>query len=152
MPSAFDPPLDYAAVGFISGLEVHQQLLTERKLFCQCPAGRYTRTHDGTVLRHMRPTSQEPARDVGRFRTRKRPLSSPLRNSTRHSRPARYPQRNKNPMKSEYVLEAREVSKSFGGLKALSVDGETVYRVPSLSLPAGAYASGAASAKWACES
>jgi glutamyl-tRNA(Gln) amidotransferase subunit E len=54
-----DPPLDYAAVGLISGLEVHQQLLTEKKLFCQCPAGRYTRTHDGTVLRHMRPTLSE---------------------------------------------------------------------------------------------
>jgi glutamyl-tRNA(Gln) amidotransferase subunit E len=54
-----EPPLDYAAVGLISGLEVHQQLLTERKLFCQCPAGRYTRTHDGTVLRHMRPTLSE---------------------------------------------------------------------------------------------
>lgn len=54
-----DPPLDYAAVGLISGLEVHQQLLTERKLFCHCPAGRYTRTHDGTVLRHMRPTLSE---------------------------------------------------------------------------------------------
>ena len=26
---------------------------------CQCPAGRYTRTHDGTVLRHMRPTLSE---------------------------------------------------------------------------------------------
>ncbi len=59
MTLALDPPLDYAAVGFISGLEVHQQLLTERKLFCQCPAGRYTRTHDGTVLRHMRPTLSE---------------------------------------------------------------------------------------------
>jgi glutamyl-tRNA(Gln) amidotransferase subunit E len=59
MTSALDPPLDYAAVGLISGLEVHQQLLTERKLFCQCPAGRYTRTHDGTVLRHMRPTLSE---------------------------------------------------------------------------------------------
>lgn len=53
------PPLDYAAVGLISGLEVHQQLLTEKKLFCQCPAGRYTKTHDGTVLRHMRPTLSE---------------------------------------------------------------------------------------------
>ncbi len=59
MTSPLDPPLDYAAVGLISGLEVHQQLLTERKLFCQCPAGRYTRTHDGTVLRHMRPTLSE---------------------------------------------------------------------------------------------
>ena len=57
--NALDPPLDYAAVGLISGLEVHQQLLTDRKLFCHCPAGRYTRTHDGTVLRHMRPTLSE---------------------------------------------------------------------------------------------
>ncbi|HUL78749.1 MAG TPA: Glu-tRNA(Gln) amidotransferase subunit GatE [Vicinamibacteria bacterium] len=59
MTSALEPPLDYAAVGFMSGLEVHQQLLTDRKLFCHCPAGRYTRTHDGTVLRHMRPTLSE---------------------------------------------------------------------------------------------
>jgi glutamyl-tRNA(Gln) amidotransferase subunit E len=56
---AFDAPLDYAAVGLVCGLEVHQQLLTERKLFCHCPAGRYTRSHDGTVLRHMRPTLSE---------------------------------------------------------------------------------------------
>ena len=54
-----DETLDYAEVGLIAGLEVHQQLLTERKLFCQCPTGRYTRTHDGTVLRHMRPTLSE---------------------------------------------------------------------------------------------
>ncbi|HXK09471.1 MAG TPA: Glu-tRNA(Gln) amidotransferase subunit GatE [Vicinamibacteria bacterium] len=59
MTCRLEPPLDYAAVGLMSGLEVHQQLLTERKLFCQCPAGRYTRTHDGTVLRHMRPTLSE---------------------------------------------------------------------------------------------
>lgn len=51
--------VDYAAVGLICGLEVHQQLLTERKLFCRCPAGCYTREHDGTVLRHMRPTLSE---------------------------------------------------------------------------------------------
>ena len=56
---AFDEPLDYDAVGLVCGLEVHQQLLTERKLFCHCPAGRYTRAHDGTVLRHMRPTLSE---------------------------------------------------------------------------------------------
>jgi glutamyl-tRNA(Gln) amidotransferase subunit E len=54
-----DETLDCAAVGLIAGLEVHQQLLTDRKLFCHCPAGRYTRTHDGTVLRHMRPTLSE---------------------------------------------------------------------------------------------
>ncbi|MCG6923955.1 MAG: Glu-tRNA(Gln) amidotransferase subunit GatE [Acidobacteria bacterium] len=57
--SAEDDVLDYAAVGLIAGLEVHQQLLTERKLFCHCPAGRYTRAHDGVVLRHMRPTLSE---------------------------------------------------------------------------------------------
>lgn len=51
--------LDYDAVGFMSGLEVHQQLLTEHKLFCRCPAGLYTRDHDGEVLRHMRPTLSE---------------------------------------------------------------------------------------------
>ncbi len=59
MTSCLEPSLDYAAVGLVCGLEVHQQLLTERKLFCHCPAGRYTRTHDGTVLRHMRPTLSE---------------------------------------------------------------------------------------------
>jgi glutamyl-tRNA(Gln) amidotransferase subunit E len=57
--TAEDDVLDYAAVGLIAGLEVHQQLLTEQKLFCHCPAGRYSRTHDGVVLRHMRPTLSE---------------------------------------------------------------------------------------------
>jgi len=52
-------PLDYESVGFISGLEVHQLLHTREKLFCRCPAGIYTTTHDGEVLRHMRPTLSE---------------------------------------------------------------------------------------------
>ncbi len=51
--------LDYESVGLISGLEVHQQLLTREKLFCRCPAGLYTESHDGEVLRHMRPTLSE---------------------------------------------------------------------------------------------
>ncbi len=51
--------IDYDEVGFKAGLEVHQQLLTATKLFCRCPAGLYTREHDGTVLRHMRPTLSE---------------------------------------------------------------------------------------------
>ncbi len=57
--SPADDDIDYGAVGLISGLEVHQQLLTTRKLFCNCPAGHYTEHHDGTVLRHMRPTLSE---------------------------------------------------------------------------------------------
>lgn len=70
-----DGTLDYAAVGFICGLEVHQQLLTEHKMFCRCPAGRYTETHDGTVFRHMRPTLSELGEYDGtalmEFKTRK---------------------------------------------------------------------------------
>jgi glutamyl-tRNA(Gln) amidotransferase subunit E len=50
---------DYASVGFRCGLEVHQQLLTGRKLFCRCPAGRYSWGYDAQILRHMRPTLSE---------------------------------------------------------------------------------------------
>jgi glutamyl-tRNA(Gln) amidotransferase subunit E len=49
----------YADLGLMSGLEVHQQLLTSRKLFCRCPAGRYSTDHHAEVLRHMRPTLSE---------------------------------------------------------------------------------------------
>lgn len=52
-------PEDYAAVGFKSGLEIHQQLLTEKKLFCRCPAGKYSEKYDAEILRHMRPTLSE---------------------------------------------------------------------------------------------
>ncbi len=50
---------DYAAVGFKSGLEIHQQLLTDKKLFCRCPAGKYSKHYDAEILRHMRPTLSE---------------------------------------------------------------------------------------------
>ena len=50
---------DYKLVGFKSGLEIHQQLYTERKLFCRCPAGLYNHNFDAEILRHMRPTLSE---------------------------------------------------------------------------------------------
>ncbi len=67
---------EYAALGFRCGLEIHQQLLTVRKLFCRCPAGRYNRdTHDAEILRHMRPTLSEMGEYDGtalmEFKTRK---------------------------------------------------------------------------------
>ncbi|MCH8823940.1 MAG: Glu-tRNA(Gln) amidotransferase subunit GatE [Planctomycetes bacterium] len=50
---------DYAEIGLMCGLEVHQQLLTDTKLFCRCPAGHYSSDYDAEVLRHMRPTLSE---------------------------------------------------------------------------------------------
>jgi glutamyl-tRNA(Gln) amidotransferase subunit E len=50
---------DYKTIGFKSGLEIHQQLLTEKKLFCRCPAGKYSKDYDAEILRHMRPTLSE---------------------------------------------------------------------------------------------
>jgi glutamyl-tRNA(Gln) amidotransferase subunit E len=51
--------VDWKAVGLKSGLEIHQQLKTERKLFCRCPAGHFSEKVDAKVLRHMRPTLSE---------------------------------------------------------------------------------------------
>ncbi|MBI3126886.1 MAG: Glu-tRNA(Gln) amidotransferase GatDE subunit E [Candidatus Tectomicrobia bacterium] len=69
------PKLDYEALGFRSGLEVHYQLLTDRKLFCSCPAGRYSTRFDAEILRHMRPTLSELGEYDGtalmEFKTRK---------------------------------------------------------------------------------
>jgi len=68
-------PADYAAIGFISGLEVHQQLATARKLFCRCPAGHRATRVDAKILRHMRPTLSElgkyDACALMEFKTRK---------------------------------------------------------------------------------
>ncbi len=51
----------YDSIGFMSGLEVHQQLLTKEKLFCHCPAGIFQKVneYDAEVIRHMRPTLSE---------------------------------------------------------------------------------------------
>ncbi len=50
---------DYRELGLKVGLEIHQQLLTEKKLFCRCPAGKYSEAYDAEILRHMRPTLSE---------------------------------------------------------------------------------------------
>lgn len=67
---------DYDRIGFKSGLEVHQQLLTRRKLFCNCPAGIFQGDkYDAELIRHMRPTLSELGEYDGtalmEFKTRK---------------------------------------------------------------------------------
>ena len=68
---------DYDRIGFMSGLEVHQQLDTKEKLFCRCPAGIYQKPDefDAEVIRHMRPTLSELGEYDGtalmEFKTRK---------------------------------------------------------------------------------
>lgn len=68
---------DYNRIGFMSGLEVHQQLLTKEKLFCHCPAGKFNHSddYDAELIRHMRPTLSELGEYDGtalmEFKTRK---------------------------------------------------------------------------------
>ncbi len=70
-------PDDWQRIGFMSGLEVHQQLNTGEKLFCRCPAGIYNHHEDfdGELIRHMRPTLSEMGEYDGtalmEFKTRK---------------------------------------------------------------------------------
>lgn len=67
----------YKRIGFMSGLEVHQQLKTKNKLFCNCPAGVFKddQTYDAEIIRHMRPTLSELGEYDGtalmEFKTRK---------------------------------------------------------------------------------
>ncbi|MBU8923326.1 MAG: Glu-tRNA(Gln) amidotransferase subunit GatE [Bacteroidales bacterium] len=66
---------DYQAIGMKSGLEIHQQLDTEKKLFCRCPIKPYSDVFDAEILRHMRPTLSELGEYDGtalmEFKTRK---------------------------------------------------------------------------------
>ena len=97
MPNSFDPvknyektkkivgyipkhkakPELYTKLGFKCGLEIHQQLKTEKKLFCRCPAGDYQNKsdYDAEIIRHMRPTLSELGEYDGtalmEFKTRK---------------------------------------------------------------------------------
>ncbi len=51
---------DYKKLGLKCGLEIHQQLDTEKKLFCRCPAKlQGTREPDFTINRKMRPVLGE---------------------------------------------------------------------------------------------
>jgi len=49
----------YKDLGFKCGLEIHQQLDTEKKLFCRCKTVLHNEKPDATILRHMRPTLSE---------------------------------------------------------------------------------------------
>lgn len=76
-PRKDTPPDTYQKLGFMCGLEVHQQLKTAKKLFCHCPAGVYQKdgSYDGELVRHMRPTLSEMGGYDGtalmEFKTRK---------------------------------------------------------------------------------
>ncbi|MEM2102067.1 MAG: Glu-tRNA(Gln) amidotransferase subunit GatE [Candidatus Bathyarchaeia archaeon] len=51
--------VDYAKVGLKAGLEIHQQLDTSAKLFCNCPPKLFTEGPTITFLRRLRPTQSE---------------------------------------------------------------------------------------------
>jgi len=62
--------------GFKCGLEIHQQLNTSNKLFCNCPSGYRNDAPDAEIIRHMRPTLSELGEYDGtalmEFKTKKR--------------------------------------------------------------------------------
>ena len=66
----------FQELGFKCGLEIHQQLLTKTKLFCNCPTGYRNDMPDAEIIRHMRPTLSELGEYDGtalmEFKTKKR--------------------------------------------------------------------------------
>jgi len=59
MPNTAGNRDEWQQMNFRCGLEIHHQILTEKKLFCHCPAGVYTDEWHAEALRHMRPTLSE---------------------------------------------------------------------------------------------
>ncbi len=51
--------IDYAKAGLKVGLEIHQQLNTQEKLFCSCPPQLFREEPEITFLRRLRPTQSE---------------------------------------------------------------------------------------------
>jgi glutamyl-tRNA(Gln) amidotransferase subunit E len=51
--------IDYAKIGLKVGLEIHQQLNTQTKLFCGCPPQLFKEEPEITFLRRLRPTQSE---------------------------------------------------------------------------------------------
>ncbi|MDY6788858.1 MAG: Glu-tRNA(Gln) amidotransferase subunit GatE [Candidatus Nanohaloarchaea archaeon] len=51
--------LDYEELGFRCGIEIHQRLDTDTKLFCSCPTELVDREADGEVNRFLRPVPGE---------------------------------------------------------------------------------------------
>ena len=51
---------EYKELGLTSGIEIHQQIKTTKKLFCHCPVIMHKdNDFDAVVVRHMRPTLSE---------------------------------------------------------------------------------------------
>jgi len=51
---------EYKELGLTSGIEIHQQIKTSKKLFCRCPVIMHKdNDFDAVVVRHMRPTLSE---------------------------------------------------------------------------------------------
>jgi len=77
---------EYRKLGFRCGLEVHQQLDTKKKLFCNCPVGMVYSKPDARILRHMRPTLSELGEYDGtalmEFKTKKEVIYHLYRDNT----------------------------------------------------------------------
>lgn len=58
--------MDYKAIGLKAGIEIHQQLDTAHKLFCNCPTRvRAVDEHNGEFRRYLRATESERGK-IGR--------------------------------------------------------------------------------------